>query len=208
MKVLMLNGSPNEQGCTHAALTEVGRGLKEQGVDYEILHVHGAIRGCTACRSCSKTGSNRCVFTDDAVNLAIERMGECDGLVVGSPVHYASPAGTLLTFLDRMFFAGGETFAHKPAAAVVSARRAGTTASLDVLNKYFTISEMPVVPSCYWNMVHGSAAADVARDAEGLQTMRQLGRNMGWMIKCFALAREQGIEPPAREKRVRTNFIR
>lgn len=208
MKVLMLCGSPNEQGCTHAALTEVGKGLKEQGVDYEILHIHGAVRGCTGCMSCSKTGSPRCVYGEDPVNLAIERMAECDGLVIGSPVHYASPAGNLVAFLDRMFFAGGETFAHKPGAAVVSARRAGTTASLDVLNKYFTISQMPIVPSIYWNMVHGSAPADVAKDGEGLQIMRQLGRNMGWMIKCFALAREQGLTPPEREKRVRTNFIR
>lgn len=205
MKVLMINGSPHKEGCTYTALSEVAAALRENGVESEILQLGAApVRGCSACGGCA--GKGRCVF-DDIVNTALEKMEGCDGLVVGSPVHYASPAGSLVAFLDRMFYSGS-CFAHKPAAAVVSARRGGTTAALDMLNKYFTISQMPVVSSTYWNMVHGSTPEDVRRDAEGMQTMRNLGRNMAWLLRCVAAGRESSVCPPEVERGSRTNFIR
>ncbi|MBQ6000409.1 MAG: flavodoxin family protein [Clostridia bacterium] len=208
MKVLLINGSPHEKGCTYTALAEVASALEKEGIETEILQIgSGDVRGCMACGGCSQTG--RCVFGDeDRVNEAIEKMEQADGLVIGSPVHYASPAGAMLSFLDRMFYAGSEAFAHKPGACVVSARRAGTTASLDVLTKYITISQMPLVSSCYWNMVHGSNAEQVAQDKEGLQVMRTLGANMAWLLRCIQTAKEHGVEPPAQEKRIFTNFIR
>lgn len=206
MKVLLINGSPHEHGCTRAALDEVARTLSDCGVETELINIGtGAVAGCTACGGCTRTG--RCVV-DDGVNAAIEALAAADGLIVGSPVHYASPAGALLAFLNRMFFAGADRFAHKPAAAFTSARRAGTTASLDVINKYFTISQMPVVSSTYWNMVHGGRAEDVAEDAEGLQTARNLARNMAWLLRCIEAGRKAGIEPPEAELKNRTNFIR
>ncbi len=206
MKVLLINGSPHEHGCTRAALDEVARTLSDCGVETELINIGtGAVAGCTACGGCTRT--NRCIV-DDGVNAAIEALAAADGLIVGSPVHYASPAGALLAFLDRMFFAGADRFAHKPAAAFTSARRAGTTASLDVINKYFTISRMPVVSSTYWNMVHGGRAEDVAEDAEGLQTARNLARNMAWLLRCIEAGRKAGIEPPEAELKNRTNFIR
>lgn len=206
MKVLLINGSPHEHGCTRAALDEVARTLSDCGVETELINIGtGSVAGCTACGGCTRTG--RCVV-DDGVNAAIEALAAADGLIVGSPVHYASPAGALLAFLDRMFFAGADRFAHKPAAAFTSARRAGTTASLDVINKYFTISQMPVVSSTYWNMVHGGRAEDVAEDAEGLQTARNLARNMAWLLRCIEAGRKAGIEPPEAELKNRTNFIR
>ena len=174
MKVLMLNGSPHERGCTNRALLEVEWALNEEGIETEILHVGSqSVHGCIACQKCSETG--RCVFTYDLVNQVLDKMETADGLIVGSPVHYASPNGTVLSFLDRLFYAGRD-FAFKPGAAVVSARRAGTTASLDVLNKYFTIAQMPVVSSTYWNMVHGFTPQEVEQDLEGLHTMRALGK--------------------------------
>lgn len=206
MKVLLINGSPHEHGCTRAALDEVARTLSDCGVETELINIGtGTVAGCTACGGCTRTG--RCVV-DDGVNAAIEALAAADGLIVGSPVHYASPAGALLAFLDRMFFAGADRFAHKPAAAFTSARRAGTTASLDVINKYFTISQMPVVSSTYWNMVHGGRAEDVAEDAEGLQTARNLARNMAWLLRCIEAGHKAGIEPPEAELKNRTNFIR
>ncbi len=206
MKVLLINGSPHVDGCTRAALDEVAAELERCGVEAEIMHIgKAAISGCTACGGCAKGG--KCVI-DDTVNAAIGKMRECDGLIVGSPVHYAMPAGALLSFLDRMFFAAASEFAHKPGAAVVSARRAGTTATLDVLNKYFTISQMPVVSSTYWNMVHGAQSTDVAQDEEGLQTMRNLGRNMAWLLNCIKAGREAGFPAPKADKSSRTNFIR
>lgn len=206
MKILLINGSPHEHGCTRAALDEVARTLSDCGVETELINIGtGAVSGCTACGGCARTG--RCVV-DDGVNAAIEALAAADGLIVGSPVHYASPAGALLAFLDRMFFAGADRFAHKPAAAFTSARRAGTTASMDVINKYFTISQMPVVSSTYWNMVHGGRAEDVAEDAEGLQTARNLARNMAWLLRCIEAGRKAGIEPPEAELKNRTNFIR
>lgn len=204
MKVLLLNGSPHEKGCTYTALAEVASALTESGVEAEIIHAAGGpVPGCIACGKCKKDGL--CVFTGDKVNEVREKMRAADGLIIGAPVFYASPNGAMLSFLDRMFFAGPKDFAYKPGAAVVSARRAGTTASLDALNKYFLISNMPIVPSQYWNMVHGNAPEEVKQDLEGLQIMRTLGRNMAWMLRCFA----SGERPPAPEpERAHTNFIR
>ena len=210
MKVLLINGSPNERGCTHEALSEVASALAESGVQSEILHIgRGPVRGCIGCGSCARSGRQRCVFRDDLVNTALERMEDCDGLVIGSPVHYASAGGSITSFMDRMFYAGGASMRGKVGAAVVSARRAGTTAALDQLHKYFFITGMPIAPSQYWPMVHGSTPEQVEQDEEGLQIMRMLGRNMAYMIRAFALARTQGILPPAPEaERKRTNFIR
>ncbi len=206
MKVLMINGSPNEKGCTYTALSEVAKTLEECGVESEIFHIGKApVPGCQACFRCTK--SQRCVI-GDGVNEALDRMERCDGLILGAPVHYASPAGGALAFLDRMFYAGGRQLAHKPGAAVISARRAGTTAALDVLNKYFTISQMPVVSSTYWNMVHGNTPADVLQDQEGLHTMRTLARNMAWLLRCIEAGKAQGDVPPETEHKVWTNFIR
>ena len=210
MKVLLLNGSPNEHGCTYTALCEVARALEESGVETETLWIgNRAVRGCIGCGGCAKNGRRRCVFEDDLVNAALDRMQACDGLVVGSPVHYAAAGGSITSFLDRMFYAGGSQLRTKVGAAVCSARRAGTTSTLDQLSKYFTICGMPIAPSQYWPMVHGNTPEDVLMDEEGLQIMRMLGRNMAYMIRAFALARENGLLPPEMEKtKKRTNFNR
>lgn len=206
MKVLLINGSPHEKGCTNRALTEVAGALKSEGVEAEIIHIgNKVVSGCIACGHCSETG--RCVFEDDKVNEVLDKMETADGLVAGSPVYYASANGSLYSFLDRLFQAG-DCFAYKPAAAVASARRAGTVATLDTINKYFTISQMPVVSSTYWNMVHGGTAEDVEKDEEGLQTMRNLGKNMAWLLKCIEAGKAAGIGVPAKEEKIRTNFIR
>ncbi len=208
MNVLLLNGSSRPNGCTYTALAEVARGLEAAGIQTEILFLgNGPIRDCTACRTCQKT-PGRCVFDDDIVNSLIEKARTADGFVFGTPVYYAHPSGRILSVLDRAFYAGGAAFAHKPAAAVASARRAGTTASVDVLNKYFTIAQMPVVSSTYWNMVHGNSPEEVLQDAEGLQTMRNLAANMAWLLKCIAAGRSAGIDVPQAERGARTNFIR
>lgn len=205
MKVLLLNGSPHEKGCTHRALLEVAGALENEGIETEMVHIgNQAVHGCIGCGKCGETG--RCVFKGDPVNAFLDKMEQADGLVVGSPVYYASANGSLYSFLDRLFYAGG-CFAYKPAAAVASARRAGTTATLDTLNKYFTISQMPVVSSQYWNMVHGNSPEEVEQDLEGLQIMRTLGKNMAWMLKCFEAGKAAGVALPEVEKRARTNFI-
>lgn len=207
MKVLLVNGSPHPRGTTYTALSEVSRTLNEEGIETEIFHVGaGAVHGCMDCGGCGKTG--RCVFDDDAANRIIEKARESDGFIFGAPVHYAGPAGVMHTLLDRAFYAGKSAFAYKPGAAVVCCRRGGASASFDSLNKYFTIADMPVVPSQYWNMVHGANAEDAALDAEGLQTMRTLARNMAWMLKCFAAGREHGVPMPEKEPHLWTNFIR
>lgn len=207
MKVLLLNGSPHAHGTTYAALSEAARVLKEEGIETEIYHLGtAAVHGCIDCRSCGKTG--RCVFQDDPVNTIIEKAASCDGFIFGSPVHFAGPAGALHAVLDRAFYAGKRNFAYKPGAAVVCCRRGGATAAFDSLNKYFTIANMPVVPSQYWNMVHGANADDAQQDAEGLQTMRTLARNMAWMLRCFEAGRKAGISVPTAEPIARTNFIR
>ncbi len=207
MKVLMVNGSPHASGCTMTALSEVAKALAGEGIDSEIIQLGPAsIRDCTACGGCRRKG--RCVFDDDPVNEFVEKARQADGFVFGSPVYYAHPSGRVLSFLDRVFYSGSSAFWHKPGAVVVSARRGGTTASFDALNKYFGISQMPVVGSTYWNMVHGNAPEEVLKDEEGLQTMRNLGRNMAWLIKCIELGRRQGMPAPEAERGCWTNFIR
>jgi len=205
MKVLLINGSPNAKGCTYTALAEVARTLHEAGVTTELVQVGNRdIRGCIACRKCRTTGE--CAF-DDIVNEVAPKLAECDGLVIGSPVYYASANGTLVSFLDRLFYSTSFDKTMKVGAAVVSARRGGTTATFDQLNKYFTISGMPVASSQYWNMVHGRTPEDVLADQEGCQIMRTLGRNMAFLIKGIALAKDKyGL--PEQEARVTTNFIR
>lgn len=206
MKVLLINGSPNAKGCTYTALSEVEKILNENNIETEMIQIgNKAIRGCIGCGGCKST--KRCVFDDDLVNEVIAKMEGADGLIIGSPVYFASPNGNLMSMLDRMFYAG-DCFAHKPAAAVVSARRAGTTVSLDDLNKYFSIRQMLTVGSTYWNMVHGSKPEDVLCDEEGLQTMRNLGRNMAWILKCIEAGAATGIKAPAAEREKWTNFIR
>ena len=206
MKVLLINGSPHKTGCTFTALSEAEARLKDHGIETELFHIGSApVGGCTACGGCA--GKGRCVFRD-IVNEAIERAETADGFLIGSPVYYASPNGSLISFLDRLFYAGGAALAYKPAAAITSARRGGTTASFEVINKYFTINNMPVVSSQYWNMVHGSKPEEVRQDLEGLQTMRRLADNMAWLLKCIEAGRAQGILPAEPEPVVRTNFIR
>ena len=208
MKVLLLNGSSHPHGCTDAALREVAKALECDGIETEVLFLgNDPVRDCTACGTCGKE-PGRCVFDDDIVNRVIEKAREADGFVFGSPVYYAHPSGRILSVLDRVFYAGKDAFIHKPAAAIASARRAGTTATLDVLQKYFTISQMPVVASTYWNMVHGRRPEDVQKDEEGPQTMRNLAANMAWLLKCIEAGRAAGIEPPKHEAALRTNFIR
>ena len=192
-KVILLNGSPHVHGCTATALDEMIRTFEAEGVETELIQVgNQSIRGCVACGSCEKTG--KCVF-DDLVNEVAGKFEAADGLVVGSPVYYASPNGTILSFMDRLFYSTSFSKQMKVGAAVVSCRRGGNTASFDVLNKYFTISGMPVASSTYWNQVHGFTAEDVKKDLEGLQTMRNLAKNMSFMMKCFVEAKKADIIP-------------
>lgn len=200
-KVLLINGSPHEHGCTYTALSEVGAALEREGLEYEIYHIGTKpMSGCIACRKCSELG--RCVF-DDGVNELAARLDEFDGIVVGSPIYYAGPSGQLCVFLDRLFYSSGKKLRGKPACCVVSCRRGGASSGFDRLNKYFTICNMPVVPSQYWNQVHGSCPEDVLADEEGLQTMRTLGKNMAWMIRSLKKS-----DAPMYEAPIRTNFIR
>ncbi len=208
MKVLLINGSSRAKGCTFTALAEVSKVLELEGIDTEIIHLGmEPVGDCIACGGCSKL-DNRCVFEEDIVNTVIEKAQECDGFVFGTPVYYAHPSGRILSVLDRVFYAAGSTFAHKPGFAIASARRGGTTASVDVLDKYFTISQMPVVSSTYWNMVHGNTPDEVLQDEEGLQTMRNAAKNMAWLLKCIEAGKNTGINPPTAERTYRTNFIR
>lgn len=205
MKVLLVNGSLHEKGCTYTALCEVAKALQENGVETEIFWVGtGGANACKGCWACKKGG--KCVI-DDGVNEFVEKAESFDGFVFGSPVYYASASGALVSFMDRVFYSGGKKLAYKPAAAVVSCRRAGASTTFDIINKYFTINNMLVVGSNYWNEVHGNKAEEVLQDEEGLQTMRILGNNMAWALKCLALGKEAGIEP-VRERKIMTNFIR
>ena len=212
MKVLLVNGSSHRHGTTMVALEEMIEVFEYEGIECEVFQLGAKpIADCIGCGHCAKAGS--CVFTDDAVNEFLDRAGEADGFVFGTPVYYAHPSGRVLSFLDRAFYANGggdrgDVFRFKPGAAVAVARRGGTTASLDALNKYFGISQMPVAGSTYWNMVHGAVAEDAGKDEEGLQTMRNLARNMAWMMRCFEAGRAAGVELPATERGARTNFIR
>jgi multimeric flavodoxin WrbA len=210
MKVLLVNGSPHPHGCTYTALEEVANTLNSEGVETEIFQVGiKPIAGCIACKTCAQKG--RCNF-DDCVNDFVAMAKNADGFVFGSPVHYAAASGAMTSFMDRSFYsdmnAGRQSFYLKPAAAVVSARRAGTTAAFDQLNKYFTIAEMPIISSQYWNAVHGATPEDVKKDLEGLQTMRVLARNMAWFLKCKEAGIKAGVSFPVKEQKIRTNFIR
>ncbi|MFL0167493.1 flavodoxin family protein [Candidatus Clostridium helianthi] len=208
MKVLLINGSPKAKGCTYTALCEVAGELEKENIETEIFQIgNKPISGCIGCGGCYKSGEGKCVFSDDIVNIALEKAKEADGFIFGSPVHYAAPSGSITSFLDRFFYAGN-CFAHKPGAAVVSCRRGGAASAFDQLNKYFTISNMPVVSSQYWNMVHGNTPEEVKQDLEGMQTMRMLGKNMAWLLKSIEAGKKAGISLPESEPKVATNFIR
>lgn len=205
-KVLMINGSPHEFGCTYTALKEVADTLEKNGVETEFLYLGTKpMAGCTACGKCSQTG--RCIF-DDQVNRVMDRLDEYRGIVVGSPVYFAGPSGQVCAFLDRLFYCGGDRMKGKIASSVVSCRRGGASAAFDRLNKYFTISNMHVASSQYWNQVHGNTPEQTLQDIEGMQTMRTLGQNIAWLIKSLEAGRAAGIAAPAYEKPVKTNFIR
>lgn len=209
MKVLLINGSPRGNKCTRTALEIVGKELNANGIDYEIFDVGSKpIQGCIGCGGCTKSGNGHCVFNNDAVNDCIDKMRECDGVVVGTPVHYAAASGAITSLMDRACYAGGSAFAYKPGASVASCRRGGATATFDQINKYFSILNMPIVSSNYWNMVHGNTPEEVMQDEEGVQTMRILGRNMAWLLKCINHGAENGINKPKPEAKIKTNYIR
>ena len=206
MKVLMLNGSSHINGTTMAALTEVGKALEEDGIEYEIFQIGGGpVADCLGCGQCTENG---CIFSDDAVNAFVAKAKEADGYIFGPPVYYAHPSGRIQSFLDRVFYSSGKHFAHKPGASVAVARRGGTATTFDVLNKYFGITQMITVGSTYWNQVHGRNAEDAAKDLEGMQTMRNLGHNMAWVLKCLEAGKEKGLVPPTADRSNQTNFIR
>ena len=206
MKVLLVNGGPHEKGCTYTALEEVSKTLQKNGIETEIIWLGvKPIAGCIGCNVCLKTG--KC-FRNDIVNEFIEKSKEADGFVFGTPVHFASSAGSLTSFMDRVFYGRGELFKNKPACGVVSCRRGGASATFDQLNKYFSISNMPIVTSQYWNQVHGNTPDEVRKDEEGMQIMRTLGNNMAWLLKCIDVAKKNGVEYPQNESPIKTNFIR
>lgn len=211
MKILLVNGSPHKEGNTFKALNEVAMTLNKEGIETEIFWIgNKPIGGCIACMKCAEL--KKCVF-DDVVNEFVKKAKEADGFVFGTPVHYASASGNMTSFMDRIFYSDlhgsfGQTFYMKPAAAVTSARRAGTTATFDQMNKYFTIMEMPIVSSRYWNMVYGGFGEQKEQDAEGLYTMRVLARNMAYMLRCQEAGRNAGVKMPEKEMPVFTNFIR
>lgn len=204
-KILMINGSPNEHGCTYTALRELGNTLQQHNISSELVYLgKKAVQGCIACMQCQKTG--HCIF-NDLVNELTDRLDEFDGIVTGSPVYYAGPTGQICSFLDRFFFCNERRMAGKLGAAVVSCRRGGATAAFDRLNKYFTISNMNVVGSQYWNQVHGFTPEDVRKDEEGLQTMRSLAENMAWLLASIEAGQKTGVKPPVYEPRMYTHFI-
>ena len=207
MKVLLVNGGPHKEGCTYTALKEVEKELNNEGIETEIFWVGvKPISGCIACGKCSEIG--KCVF-DDVVNEFAEKCTDADGFIFGTPVHYASASGSITSFMDRLFYStSSDIFRLKPAATIVSARRAGTTATMDQLNKYFSINQMPIISSRYWNMVHGNNPEEVKQDEEGMQIMRILGRNMAYHLKCQEAGKKAGINMPEKEKTKLTNFIR
>lgn len=210
MKVLLFNGSPHADGCTNRALVEIAKTLKEENINSEIYQIgNKGVLPCKACYACRKIG--KCVI-DDEVNAFVDYACGFDGFIFGSPVHYASASGSITAFLDRAFFvnssSGKKAFEFKPASAIASARRAGTTATLDQLNKYFTITQMPIISGRYWNMVHGAAKEDIEEDLEGLQNMRFLARNMAWFLKLKEAGEKAGVELPKQEKVIYTNFVR
>lgn len=204
-KILLINGSPNEFGCTYTALKEVSDTLNKHNVKTDILHLgKKPISGCIACFKCQETG--KCAISDLVQNVS-DNLDDYAGIILGSPVYYGGPAGMLCSFLDRLFFSNESRMAGKLGAAVVSCRRGGASAAFDRLNKYFSISNMHIVGSQYWNQVHGLTADDVRKDEEGLQTMRTLGQNIAWLLKCLEKGKENGIQKPIYEDRMRTHFI-
>mgnify|MGYP000758753935 FL=1 len=206
MKVLLINGSPNKTGCTYTALSEVEKVLNANNIETELLYLgKKPIAGCIACMNCMETGY---CFQKDIVQDIQMRLDEFDGIIIGSPVYYSAPTGQLISFLNRLFFTTEKRMAGKLGASVVSCRRGGTSATFEQLNQYFTICNMPIVSSQYWNSVHGFTADDVRKDEEGLQTMRVLGQNMAWLLKCIENGKKAGIEKPIYEPRLRTHFIR
>lgn len=211
MKVLLFNGSPNKEGCTYTALKEIANTLALENIDSEIYHVgNDAIVSCRACGACSNIG--KCII-EDRVNEFVKLAEDFDGFIIGTPVHYASSTGATVAFLDRAFFSAsrsgrGHIFNHKPGAAIVSARRAGTTATLDQINKYFTINQMILVSGRYWNMVHGKTPDEVKKDLEGMQNMRFLARNFAWILNCIKIGKDNGFLPSKQEDVIMTNFIR
>lgn len=206
MKVLLINGSPREKGCTYTALRIVEEELNQQGIETEIFQIgKKPVRGCIECKSCWETG--RCIFKDDVLDSLYPKVEEADGFVFGSPVYFASANGSMTALMDRLFYTAKELWL-KPAACVVSARRGGTTAAIDVLNKYPANRNMPIISSQYWNMVHGNEPEEVLKDEEGVQTMRTLGKNMAWILKCIESGEKAGIKKPEIEKKIKTNFIR
>ena len=207
MKVLLVNGSCNKNGSTNRALEEISKVLTEEGIESEIFLIgNKEIRDCTGCLACRELG--KCVYEDGMVNELIEKAKTSDGFIFATPVYYAHPSARILSVLDRAFYAGKKHFAFKPASTVAVARRSGTTASLDVLNKYLTVSNMPLVSSNYWNNIHGKIAADLEQDQEGLQIMRILARNLAWVMKCIELGKNNGLERPELEEKIMTNYIR
>lgn len=207
MQVLLVNGSPHPKGVTFTALTEVAGELEKAGIATRMFHIgNKAIRGCMACGKCAKTGY--CIFEDDPVNEGIDLLRAADGLVVGTPVYYAGANATICAFMDRVFFLKSAPYAHKPACAIACCRRAGSVEAFDRLNKYFTISNMSVVASQYWNDLFGNNAQEASQDLEGMQIMRTLGANMAWLLKCIEAGKKAGIEPPTPERTIATNFIR
>lgn len=207
MRVLLVNGSAHANGSTYTALTEVAQTLKEDGIDTDLMQIGTKpVQECIACGSCKREKS--CIFKEDVVSDLLHHAKNADGFIFGTPVYYAHPTGALQAALDRMFFSQSAVFAHKPGAAVAVARRGGSAASIDVLNKYFSINQMPIPGSTYWNMVYGSTQEDVTQDLEGLQTMRNLAHNMAWLLKCIEAGKASGITPPLAERLHVTNFIR
>ena len=206
MKVILVNGSPHEKGCTYTALTEVQKTLEKNDIETEIFWIgNKAISGCLGCGHCLET--NRCII-QDSVNDFLEKVEATDGFIFGTPVHFASGSGMITSFMDRVFYGRRKLFQNKLAATVVSCRRGGASSTFDMLNKYFSMNNMPIVTSQYWNMVHGSKPEDVLKDEEGMQTMRTLGNNMTWLLKCIDAGKKSGIKEPINEKIIMTNFIR
>lgn len=206
MKVILINGSPKEKGCTYTALREIEKQLQKNNIETEIFWLgNKPISGCIGCRSCLKTGE---CFMQDKVNEFLEKVPKTDGFIFGSPVHFAATSGMLSSFMDRVFYGRRKLFSNKLGSAVVSCRRGGATAALDEINKYFGISNMPIVSSQYWNMVHGNNPEEVLKDEEGMQTMRTLGNNMAWLLKSIEAGKKAGIKLPENESIISTNFIR
>lgn len=206
MKVILVNGSPHKQGCTYTALAEIKKTLEKNGIETEEFWLgNKPTAGCIGCGSCLQTG--KC-FVDDKVNEFLEKVPSADGFIFGTPVHFASGSGMITSFMDRVFYGRRNLFKNKLASGIVSCRRGGATSTFDQINKYFAMNNMPIVTSQYWNMVHGSKPEEVLKDEEGMQTMRTLGNNMAWLLKCIEAGKESGIKEPENEKIIQTNFIK